>query len=138
MQSMRHGFLAGTLAGLLLVLLLFFDQGPSDQLILVAQSLGLDGRGWSKGVAALVVLALAVLIGGLFGVLLRRQAASRARLIFCGLAAGALWWAALYLLLGGVVQRLTFSLYTLMLYLLLSLIYGLVLGNIYATARQRQ
>ena len=90
MRSIRDGLLAGALAGLLLVVLLFFDEGPANQLTLVAQSLGLDGRGGSKGVAALLIFVLAALIGGLFGALRRQPGLSRAWTLFWGLVAGAL------------------------------------------------
>jgi hypothetical protein len=136
MRSIRDGLVAGTLAGLLLVALLFFDEGPTNQLTLVAQSLGLDGRGESKAVAVLLVFLLAIIVGGLFGLLRRHPAAALGWSLLWGLVAGALCWAVLFVLFGGVVQRLSFSLYTMMLYLAVSLVYGLALGSIYTTLRR--
>jgi hypothetical protein len=137
MRSIRYGLLAGALAGMLLVLLLFFDEGPGNQFMFVAQTLGLDGRGGSRGLAALVMFILAIIVGALFGALLRQPSASRTRPLLWGLAVGVLWWAVLFVLLGDVVRRLQFPLYWLLLYLVLSLVYGLVLGSLYTTMQQK-
>ncbi len=136
MRSIRDGLMAGALAGLLLVVLLFFDEGPANQLTLVAQSFGLHGQGNSRGIAALLIFVLAALIGGLFGALRRQPALSRAWTLFWGLVAGALGWAILFVLVGSIVQQVSFSFYLLMLYLVVSLVYGLALGSIYTTLRQ--
>ncbi|HEU5200517.1 MAG TPA: DUF6789 family protein [Ktedonobacterales bacterium] len=137
MQSIRHGLLAGTLAGVLLLGLLFFDQGPADQFILVAQTFGLDGHDASKWLAALLMFALAVILGGIFGALLHRPTISRLQSLLWGAAVGVVWWAVLFVLLGNIVERLPFALYTLLLYLLLCLVYGVVLGSVYATIHKR-
>lgn len=136
MRNMRYGLLAGALAGLLLVVLLFFDQGPGDQLVLVAQSLGLDGRAESKWVAAFVMFVLGVIVGGVFGAFRRQRPNTRGRSLLWGWVVGVLWWLVLFVFLGGVVERVSFSLYTLLLYLVLSLLYGLALGSLYATMQQ--
>ena len=136
MRTMRNGLQAGALAGLLLVALLFFDDGPSSQLMLVAQSLGLDGHGWSRALAALIVLILGAIIGGAFGALLRQPSLSRGWALLWGVVAGALWWVILYVILGAGVQHLTFSLFAMMLYFVLSLVYGLALGSIFTTMQQ--
>ncbi len=135
MRNTRYGLLAGAFAALLLVFLLFFDEGPGDQLTFVAQALGLDSRAESRWVAALLIFALGAILGALFGAFWRR-AIPRRRALLGGLAVGALWWAVLFVLLGGVVQRLSFPLYPTLLYLVLSLIYGLVLASIYATLQR--
>lgn len=137
MQSIRHGLLAGTLAGVLLLGLLFFDQGPADQFILVAQTFGLDGHNASKWLAALLMFALAVILGGVFGALLRRPPISRFQSLLWGAAVGVVWWAVLFVVLGNIVEGLPFALYTLLLYLLLCLVYGIVLGSVYATIHKR-
>lgn len=137
MQSIRHGLLAGTLAGVLLLGLLFFDQGPADQFILVAQTFGLDGHNASKWLAALLMFALAVVLGGIFGALLRGPAISLLRSLLCGGAVGVVWWAILFVVLGDMVERLPFVFYTLLLYLLLCLIYGMVLGSVYITIHKK-
>ena len=137
MQSIRHGLLAGTLAGVLLLGLLFFDQGPADQFILVAQTFGLDGHNASKWLAALLMFALAIILGGLFGALLRGPAVSRLRSLLYGVAVGVVWWVVLFVVLGNMVERLPFALYTLLLYLLLCLVYGLVLGSVYITVHKK-
>ena len=136
MQSIRHGLLAGTLAGVLLLGLLFFDQGPADQFVLVAQTLGLNGQDGSKWLAALIMFTLSIVLGGIFGALLRGPAISRLRALFCGVAVGVVWWAILFVVLGDMVERLPFVLYTLLLHLLLSLIYGMVLGSVYVTVHK--
>lgn len=138
MRSTRYGLLAGVLAGLLLVGLLFFDDGPSSQLMLVAQSLGLDGHGASRAVAALLMLILGAIIGGVFGALLRQSSLSRGWSLLWGMAAGVLWWVILFVLLGAIVQHLTFSFFAMMLYLVLSLVYGLALGNLYISLQQKR
>jgi hypothetical protein len=136
MQSIRHGLLAGALAGFLLLGLLFFDQGPADQYILVAQSFGLDGHTPGKWLAALLMFTLAVILGGVFGALVRRPAISRLQSQLWGAAVGIVWWAILFVLLGNIVEGLPFALYTLLLYLLLCLVYGIVLGSVYTTIRK--
>lgn len=138
MRSVRYGLLAGGLAGLLLVGLLFYDEGPSNQLIFVAQSFGLDGHGGSRGIAALLVLVLGTIIGGCFGALLRQPSLSRGWSLLWGLVAGVLWWAILYIFLGVVVQRLSFPFYILMLYLVVSLVYGLALSSVYVGLQERR
>lgn len=137
MRSIRHGLLAGAFAGILMIALLFFDEGPGNQLTAVAQSLGLDGHEGSKWLAVLLVLVLGTLVGGLFGALLRRPSSARGRTILWGLIAGALWWVILFIFLGDVVQRLSLSLYLLMLYLVISLVYGLALGSMYASLQRK-
>ncbi|HEY7355901.1 MAG TPA: DUF6789 family protein [Ktedonobacterales bacterium] len=137
MRSIRYGLLAGALAGLLLVAMLFFDEGPTNQLIFVAQAFGLDGHAGSKGVAALLMLALGAIIGMLFGAFRRQPSAPRGRALLWGAVAGIVWWAVLFVFLGLVVRRLPSSVYLLMLYLAVSLVYGLVLGSVYTTLQRR-
>lgn len=136
MRSTRHGLLAGTLAGILLLGLLFFDQGPADQFVLVAQTFGLNGQNASKWLAALLMFVLAVMLGGVFGALLRQPAISRLQSLLCGVAIGVIWWAILFVLLGNIVEGLPFVLYTSLLYLLLCLVYGVVLGSVYTQIRR--
>jgi hypothetical protein len=138
MRRIRYGLVAGGLAGLLLVSLLFYDEGPGNQFIYIAQSIGLDGRGGSRGIAALLVLILGTIIGGLFGALLRQPSLARGWSVLWGLGAGVLWWAILYLFLGVVVQRHSFPFYILLLYLVVSLVYGLVLGSVYSGLQERK
>ncbi len=132
MHSIRHGLLAGAFASILMIALLFVDEGPGNQLTFVAQSLGLDGREGSKWLTILLVFVAGTLVGGLFGALLRQPSPSRGRTVFWGLIAGALWWAILFISLGDIVQQLSLPLYLLMLYLVISLVYGLTLGSVYA------
>lgn len=136
MQSIRHGLLAGTAAGAILLGLLFLDQGPADQFIVVAQTFGMNGHNGSKLAAALLMFALAVMLGGLFGALLRQPTISRLRSLLWGVAVGVLWWGILFVFLGNMVEGLPFVLYTFLLYLLLCLIYGMVLGSVYATVHK--
>ena len=136
MRSIRNGLLAGAFAGVLMIALLFFDEGPGNQLTLVAQSLGMDGHEGSKWLAVLLVLLLDTLVGGLFGTLLRRPSSARGRTILWGLIAGALWWAVLFIFLGDIMQQLSLSLYLLMLYLVISLVYGLTLGSVYTSLQK--
>jgi len=131
MQSIRRGLLAGTLAGLLLVGLLFIDEGPGNQFSLVARAFALGDDSGSKGVSALLLIGLGGLLGGLFGLLLRHRAVSHAQSLCAGLVVGVGWWVVLFGLLGALVQRLPFSLYSLLLYLVLSLVYGMILGSLY-------
>lgn len=133
MQSLRHGLLAGAFAGVLLLGLLFLDQGPADQFILVAQTFGLNGKNESKWIAALIILVLAIVLGGVFGALLHRPTISRCTSLLWGAAVGVLWWVVLFVILGDMVEGLPFVLYTLLLYLVLCLVYGMVLGSVYST-----
>ncbi len=136
MRSIRHGLLAGALAGLLLVILLFFDEGPGNQLGPVAQSFGLNERGESKLVAALLMFGLGTIVGGLFGALWRQRSISRGWAMLWGWVAGLLWWAILFVFLGSIAQGVLFSVYGMLLYLVLSLVYGLVLGSLYTTMQR--
>lgn len=136
MRSVRHGLLAGGLAGLLLSGLLFIDEGPGNQLAGVAQALSFTGSGASRGVVAGLVLALGVLLGGGFGALLRRKPVPRWRALLLGVALGGGWW--VLMLLGGVVRGLAFTLYPLLLALVLSVLYGLILGSLYTTLQQER
>jgi hypothetical protein len=136
MRSIRNGLLAGASAGILMITLLFFDEGPGNQLTLVAQSLGLDGHEGSKWLTVLIVFVVGALIGGLFGALLRQPSPSRGQAACWGLIAGALWWAVLFIFLGNIVQQLSLSLYLLMLYLVISLVYGLTLGSVYSSLQK--
>jgi predicted neutral ceramidase superfamily lipid hydrolase len=133
MQSIRHGLLAGAFAGVLLLGLLFLDQGPADQFILVAQTFGLNGQNESKWIAALIILVLAIVLGGVFGTLLHQPTISRGTTLLWGAAVGVLWWVVLFVILGDMVEGLPFVLYTLLLYLVLCLVYGMVLGSLYST-----
>jgi hypothetical protein len=134
MRSVQHGLLAGGLAGLLLGGLLFIDEGPGNQLAGVAQALSFAGSGASRGVVAGLVLVLGVLLGGGFGALLRRKPVPRWRALLLAVALGAGWW--VLMLLGGVVRQLSFSLYPLLLALVLSLLYGIILGSLYTTLQR--
>lgn len=137
MRGIRHGLLAGALAGILMIALLFFDEGPGNQLTLVAQSLGLDGNEGSKWVAVGLVFVLAALVGGLFGALRRQPSPARSSMLLWGFITGALWWIVLFIFLGDFMQQLSLSLYLLMLYLAISLVYGLTLGSIYTSLQQK-
>lgn len=136
MDSIRRGLLAGLLAGLLLVSLLFIDDVPGKQLAFVAQWFAPGGGGASAWEGALQLLVLGGLVGGLFGATLRRRPVPLTRLLLLGLAVGVIWWLVLVLLLAIVVQRLEFSTYAMLLYLALSLLYGLMLGSLYALLAQ--
>ncbi len=136
MRSVQHGLLAGGLAGLLLGGLLFIDEGPGNQLAGVAQALSFAGDGASRGVVACLVLVLGVLLGGGFGALLRHKPVPRWKALLLGVALGGGWW--VLMLLGGAVRGLAFTLYPLLLALVLSVLYGLILGSLYTTLQQER
>jgi hypothetical protein len=132
MKTILRGLLAGLLAGLVLVCLLFVDDVPGKQLVFVARWFDPGGEGASAWAGALQLLILAGLTGGIFGDILYRWGTSLTRLLLLGLIAGLVWWFIVVLLVAIVVERLEFSAYDTLLYLALSLLYGMLLGNLYA------
>lgn len=131
MQStVKLGVRAGALAGLLLVGLFFTDYGPATNLNTVAHWVALSGNAFSKVIGALLLIVLGALFGGLFGLVMRRQPATLARSIVVGLLTGLLWWVVLVLLVSGLLWHIRQSPYGVLFWLMVSLVYGLVLGSI--------
>ena len=130
-RTVQHGVRAGALAGLLLVGMFFVDYGPATNLVMVAHWFALDGNAWSKLIGALLLVVLGALFGGLFGVVVHTRSLSFPQSVFVGLVTGLLWWVVLVLLLGVVVRHIQQSLYATLFWLVVSLLYGLVLGSLF-------
>jgi hypothetical protein len=130
-RTVEHGVRAGALAGLLLVGMFFVDYGPAMNLVTVAHWFALDGNAWSKLIGALLLVVLGALFGGLFGVVIHTRALSFPQSVFVGLVTGLLWWVVLVLLLAVVVRHIQQSLYGTLFWLVVSLLYGLVLGSLF-------
>jgi uncharacterized membrane protein affecting hemolysin expression len=58
--------------------------------------------------------------------------------ILAGLGMGAIWWVVVVLLLGTVIRQIQQSVYGMLLFLVVSLLYGLVLGSLYVQLPQRK
>jgi hypothetical protein len=71
------------------------------------------------------------LFGGLFGVVVHTRSLSFPQSVFVGLVTGLLWWVVLVLLLAVVVRHIQQSLYGTLFWLVVSLLYGLVLGSLF-------
>jgi hypothetical protein len=131
MHNLFRGFLAGLMAGLVLALLFFVDSGPGANLHIVAKWFALD----SKGAGAYAGFVLLIILGGLFGLafgaLQRGREMTLARAVLSGLVLGVAWLVILMLLLGSLVGHVTLGLYRIMLYLVDSLLYGLLTGSLY-------
>ena len=127
--ALKRGLYAGALAGLLLVGLFFVDYGPATNLSAIAHWIALDGISWSKVIGAILLVALGGIFGGLFGIAVRRSG-SLLRLVVAGLVAGFCWWVILVLLLSTVLRHIQQSPYGMLFWLVISLLYGLVLGSL--------
>lgn len=124
-----RGLRAGALAGLLLVGLFFVDYGPATNLSTVARWFALDGHPWSKVVGALLLVILGGLFGGVFRLIVR-WSGSLLQSVLAGLVAGLCWWVVLVLLLSMALRHIQQSPYGMLFWLVMSLLYGLVLGSL--------
>ncbi len=129
-STIQRGLLAGVASGLLLVGVFFADYGPATNLTTVAHWVALSGNAFSKVLGALLLIVLGTLSGGLFGLVMRSQPASLARSIVVGLLTGLLWWIVLVLLVSELLWHIQMSPYSMLFWLMVSLLYGLVLGSL--------
>lgn len=136
--TVQRGLRDGALAGLLLVGVFFADYGPATNLTTVARWVALNGNAFSKVIGAIVLIVLGAIFGGLFGLVMRNQPASLARSIVVGLLTGLLWWVVLVLLVSGLLWHINQSPYGVMFWLMISLLYGLVLGSLAGRMAQRE
>lgn len=131
MNYLFRGFLAGLMASLVLALLFFVDSGPGANLHIVAKWFALDSK--STGVYAGFVLL--IILGGLsglaFGAFQRGREMTLSRAVLSGLVLGVAWLVILVLLLGSLVSHISLGLYRNMLFLVDSLLYGLLTGYMY-------
>ncbi|MDQ2715021.1 MAG: hypothetical protein M3Z08_08950 [Chloroflexota bacterium] len=137
-NTFLQGVRAGALAGLLLVGLFFVDYGPATSLSTVARWFALDGNPWSKLIGAMLLMLLGALFGGIFGSVFGRQSRSPFQSLLIGLATGLCWWVVLILLLSTVLRHIQQSVYGMLLWLVTSLLYGLVLENLYGWFQKRE
>ena len=136
MDSLRKGLFAGLTAGLVLALLYCVDYGPGTNLHTVAKWFGLD----SKDAGGYIGFVLLLILGGLFGLAFgafqrgvgtRFIASTLTRAIIAGLILGVAWFVILVLLLGTIVGHVTPGPYGFMLFIVTSLLYGLLVGYMY-------
>ena len=139
--TVQRGLRDGALAGLLLVGVFFADYGPATNLTTVARWVALNGNTFSKVIGAIVLIVLGSLFGGLFGLVMHRygsQPVSLGRSIVAGLLTGLVWWVVLVLLVSGLLWHINQSPYGVMFWLMISLLYGLVLGSLAGRMAQRE
>lgn len=134
--TVQRGLRAGALAGLLLLGVFFADYGPATNLTTVARWVALNGNAFSKVIGAIVLIVLGALFGGLFGLVMRKQPVSLARSIVVGLLTGLVWWVVLVLLVSDLLWHINQSPYGMMFWLMVSLLYGLVLGSLAGQGRE--
>jgi hypothetical protein len=138
MTSTQRGGLAGAIGGVIVAAALFVDYGPGANLHQVARWFGVDFGAAGLALGA-VILAL---FGALFGALFSR-AASRwgavtlGRAVLAGVVTGIVWWIIVPVLFGSVVRQQPVSLYGMLFFLALALLYGVVLGNVFVTLQER-
>jgi uncharacterized protein YacL len=137
-SSVQRGLRAGAGSGLLLVGVFFVDYGPATNLTTVAHWVALSGNAFSKVIGAILLIVLGTLFGGLFGLVMRHQPTSLARAIVVGLLTGLLWWVVLVLLVSSLLWHIQQSPYGMLFWLMVSLLYGLVLGSLAGNMAQRQ
>lgn len=135
-QAVPRGLRAGALAGLLLIGLFFVDYGPATNLTTIARWFALDGNAWSKFIGAILLVVLGAVFGGLFGAFVRLWSPSLAHSVLVGLVTGLGFWVVLVLLLSTTVRQIQQSPYGMVFWLVISLLYGLVLGSLYGTFQQ--
>src|SRR6266536_6186369 len=137
-QAVQRGRRAGALAGLLLVGIFFVDYGPATSLTTIARWFALDGNPWSKLIGAILLVMVGAVFGGLFAALVRLWSPSQFNSVPIGLVAGLCWWGLLVLLLSTAVRHIQQSLYGTLFWLVISLLYGLVLGSLYGTFQRQE
>ncbi|MFL5624936.1 MAG: hypothetical protein ACJ788_05005 [Ktedonobacteraceae bacterium] len=136
MNHLRRGLVAGVFAGLLVALALFVDYGPGANLSTIAHWFALVGTGADKLIGFVLLLLLGAAFGLLFGVVVGRRVFTMDQLVLAGLVTGFVWW--VVLLLGTVIRQMQQSVYDMMLFLVISLLYGLALGSLYVQLPQRK
>lgn len=136
--TVQRGLRAGALAGLLLVGVFFADYGPATNLTTVAHWFALNGNAFSKVIGAILLIVLGAIFGGLFGLVMRSQPVSLARSIVVGLLTGLLWWIVLVLLVNDLLWHLNQNPYSVLFWLMVSLLYGFVLGSLSGGMTRRE
>lgn len=134
-----RGLCAGGLAALLLAGLFFADYGPANGLATIARWLALDGNAWSKLIGAIILVVLGAVFGGLFGLVGRKiRLLSPFQSVLGGLATGLCWWVVLVVLFSTGVRHIQQSLYGTLFWVVISLLYGLVLGSLYGQFQKQE
>ena len=137
MQPVRIGALSGALAGVLVAATLFVDYGPGAQLKVVARWFGLDFGGIGLLTGSLLMIALGAAFGALFGLYQRTATFNPTRAIIAGLITGGVWFIVVAVLFGALIRGVALSPYSALLFLILALLYGAVLGNLFVVFRER-
>jgi hypothetical protein len=130
-RRVSEGVLAGAFSGLLIAVMLFVNYGPGNELGFVARWLGLGSFPQAKLLGFVLVVASGALFGLLFGLFMSRSRFNLLRAVLAGLLTGLLWWLVLPVLFGILIRRESLALYTLLLFLVLGLVYGIVLSHVY-------
>ena len=131
MAYLRRGAAAGLLAGFVVALLFFVDYGPGTNLSTIAHWFALSGSSLDKLVGFVLLLAVGTLFGLVFGAVCGRRRLTMSQSVLAGLLTGVVWWVVIVWLLGTIIRHGQQSLYGVMLFLMSSLLYGLVLGSLY-------
>jgi uncharacterized membrane protein YkvI len=131
MDSLRKGLFAGLTAGLVLALLYSVDYGPGTNLHTVAKWFGLDSKDAGGYIGFVLLLILGALFGLAFGAFQREREVTLKSAIIAGLILGVAWFVILVLLLGTTVGHVTLGPYGVMLFIVTSLLYGLLVGMLY-------
>ncbi len=132
MNNSSKGLSAGLIAGLILALLYAVDYGPGANLHTAAKWIGLDSRGAGEYIGFVVILILGALFGLAFGAFQRSRDITLRRAVVSGLILGVAWLVILVFLLGSFVGHVSLGPYGIMLFLVTSLLYGLLTGYLYA------
>jgi hypothetical protein len=138
MMHIRRGLVAGFLAGSLVALLFFVDYGPGANLATIAHWFALAGTGVDKLLGFVLLSILGAIFGLLFEAIFGRWVSTMSQVMLAGLATGVVWWVVVFLLLGTVIRHHSQSMYGMMLFLMVSLLYGLALGSFSLSLPQRE
>ena len=138
MTSTQRGGLAGAIGGVIVAAAFFVDYGPGASLHQVARWFAVDFGAAGLALGAVILVLLGALFGALFGRAVARWGTvtlGRAELV--GVVAGIVWWVIVPMLFGSVVRQQPVSVYGMLLFLALALLYGVVLGNVFVTLQER-
>src|SRR5262249_32231387 len=139
MRATRCGGLAGALGGVIVAAALFVDYGPGANLEQVARWFGLNLGSVGPALGALMVVLVAALFGLLYGRITPRLGMrSLPRAVLVGMVTGIVWWVVVPLLFGSLVRQQPLTLYGMLLFLALALLYGVVLGNLFVSLPERR
>jgi hypothetical protein len=143
MRTLRQGWFAGLLAGLIAAFLFVVDAGPIDagpgnSLHGLARWFHLDTPEAGKWVGFLLMLLMGGVFGLLFEIGTRRWQPELGRWLLAGLVAGIACWALFGLVIGTGINHVPLTLGGLLVYGIPLLVYGVLLGSISFQWKARQ